>query len=124
MQAKLLILVLSLLLGTMTHAQTYYVKENQTYEQPIIDKLIELNQKVTTKRENSEYTIECIVEKSSTERTRGHLIIIDTKTGDIIATSAEEKGGDNQYTGKKAGTVIMQKIAKNELATLLLKSKR
>lgn len=63
---KLIFISFFLMISAQTFCQiSYYVeKTEEGFEQPIIDKLMELGLKVTTKQENSTYTIKCLISKT------------------------------------------------------------
>ena len=62
MKKNLLTLSFLLLMSLTGFSQTFFVeKTDDGFEQPIIDKLLELEKKVTTKENNSDYTIKCLI---------------------------------------------------------------
>ena len=128
MKHILLIFALFLLLGTMSYAQTYYVKPENGIEQPIINKLIDLKQNVTMKRENSDYTIDCsniILIRSL--KAKGFVIITDSKTGNVLAKSDEITGAVSDWgkmAGKDARYKATEKFSDKYLSEMILKLKK
>ena len=103
------------------YSQTYFVEKTvEGFEQPIIDKLLQLNKKITTKSENSEYTIQCLISKTGMGRAKGAIMIVDTKTGNLIVKSKEAHGQTSMLNGYANPKMqAMKKIAENELEELL-----
>lgn len=121
---QIIIIVSLIILGNRAYSQTYYVKENETFEKPIIAKLLELNQQVTTKQDSSTYTIECVVTHLGISESSGYVIITDTKSGVMLARSKEEKGTTNAFNGyENSRKAAMEKVAKKDLANTLLQIK-
>ncbi len=128
MKHKILILALSLLLGTMGYAQTYYVKPKDGIEQPIINKLIDLKQNVTMKQENSDYTIDCSnIVLIRSLKAKGFVIITDSKTGNVLGKSDEITGAINDWgkmAGKDARYKATEKFSEKYLSEMILKLKK
>lgn len=128
MKLKLLILALSLLLGTMSYGQTYYVKPKDGIEQPIINKLIDFKQNVTMKQENSDYTIDCSnIVLIRSLKAKGFVIITDSKTGNLLAKSDEITGAINDWSklaGKDARYRATEKFSDKYLSEMILKLKK
>lgn len=122
---KKLLAILSLILCThiISSAQTFYVEKTEgEYEQPILDKLIELKKEITSKQENSIYTIQCVISKKPAYGNPGvgYIIILDTKSGTMVAKSESAVGMVNMFRGfKNPRWVIMEKVAKKHLAKTL-----
>ena len=113
--------VLLLFVFTSLMAQRIYVeKTSDGYEQPIIDKLISEKYKINFKKENSDYTIMCIIGKTGMGRAKGSVAIIDNNSGDMIAKTKEVNGQTsiaNGYANPKM--IAMKKIADKYLIQLL-----
>lgn len=124
MKTRITTLLLPMLfLGSISYAQTYFVKPNETFEKPIMSKMMELNQKITTKQDSSTYTVECVVSKSGFGKASAYIIITETKSGNVITKSEEEKGATSAFNGyANPCMVAMEKVAKKDLANCLLKA--
>ena len=84
------ILLVSFLVFTsiITHAQKIFVeKTDGGYEQPIIDKLLSNNYKLTFKKDSADYVIICIIDKTGMGRATGSIVVIDNKTGNLLVKS-------------------------------------
>jgi hypothetical protein len=105
------------------NAQKFYVeKTDNGYEQPIIDKLISENYKISFKKDSANYSIMCIVGKTGMGRAKCSVAIIDNKSGDLLFKSKEVGGQTaiwNGYANPKM--VAMKKIADNYLIDLIKK---
>ena len=122
MKSRLMILVIVLLLGSSSiYSQSFYVEKTaKGYEQPILEKLISENYKVTSNKDKAEYTIECIFTKTSAFSAKGCVAIIDNKSGNFIAESKQVKARLNIFNGY-ANTKMqsMKKIANKYLIPLI-----
>jgi len=122
------IILLTLLADIVCLSQTFYIeKTTEGYEQPIIDKLLELNQKITAKQETSDYTIQCIISNKGGwgVPAEGRIIILESKTGNVLLKSNSAKAMVNMFRGfQNPRFLIMKKIAKDYLHELLLQLKR
>jgi hypothetical protein len=107
--------------GMVSSERTFYVeKTSDGFEQPIIDKLVELNKKITTKKENSYYTIQCIISKTGMGRAKGSIEIIESKTGNLLLKSELVNGQTSAFNGYANPKMItMKKIAQDYLLELL-----
>lgn len=119
---NLLITLSFVFITNLIYSQTFYVeKAADGLDQPIIDKLLELNKKITTKQENSEYTIQCNVSKTGMGRAKGSITILDTKTGDLLLKSEVVNGQTSAFNGYANPQMIaIKKIANDYLSNLLL----
>lgn len=119
---KVFIIISLIFFANILSAQTFYVEKNsEGFEQPIIDKLLELNKKITTKQENSDYTIQCIISKTGMGRAKGSITILETKTGNLLLKSKLVNGQTTAFNGYANPKMItMKKIANDYLADLLL----
>lgn len=105
----------------VTSERTFYVEKTPDgFEQPIIDKLVELNKKITAKQENSDYTIQCIISKTGMGRAKGSIAIVETKTGNLLLKSELVNGQTSAFNGYANPKMItMKKIAEDYLLELL-----
>ncbi|HNW98622.1 MAG TPA: hypothetical protein PKK00_09465 [Bacteroidales bacterium] len=118
---KILIIALLLFFVKTVSAQTFYVeKTSDGFEQPIIDKLVELNKKITTKQDSSDYTIKCIIQKAAKFSAEGNIEIYETKTGNALQKSKLVKGRTTAFNGYASPKkIVMNIIAKDYLYDLL-----
>ncbi len=124
MNKRLLILSTILLMGiSSSYSQKFYVeKTDNGYEQPILDKLISENCKITFKQDSADYTIKCIIGKTGMGRAKGSVAIIDNRSGDLLSKTKDVKGQTaitNGYANPKM--VAMKKIANKYLMDLIKK---
>ena len=107
----------------ISYAQTFYVeKTDEGYEQPILNKLIELKKVITNKQESSKFTIQCVISKKPAygHAGEGYIIILDTQSGTMVAKSETASGMVNMFRGfKNPKWVIMEKVAKKHLEKTL-----
>lgn len=100
-------------------AQTFFIEKTKDgYEQPILDKLIELNKNTRSKPENSDYTIRCIISQKGSWGipTEGYIVIVDSKTEDIILKCRSVKLTNNIFKGfQNPRWLLMARIADNYL---------
>jgi len=120
------ILAMLLLNIYSTNAQKFYVEKTENgYEQPIIDKLISENCKISFKKDSANYTVMCIIGKTGMGRAKGSVAIIDNKSGDLLVKSKEVTGQTaiwNGYANPKM--VAMKKIADDYLIDMIKKVKK
>lgn len=123
---KTTLFALLFIVSFFTYSQTYYVeKVEEGFEQPIIDKLLELNKKVTTKQESSDFTIKCLISKTGMGRAKGSVMLLDSKTGDLLSKSKEVNGQASAFNGYANPKMItMKKIASDYLENLLNATKK
>lgn len=123
MKKSSIILLLTLFTNLISSAQSFYVEKTAVgYEQPIINKLIELKKEITTKQESSKFTIQCVISKKPAYGSpgQGYIIILDTKSGTMVAKSESAEGMVNMFRGfKNPNWVIMEKVAKKHLEKAL-----
>ena len=107
-------------------AQKYYVERtSEGFEQPIIDKLILGNYKISFKKDSADYTVMCIIGKTGMGRAKGSVAIIDNKSGYLLVKSKEVNGQTaiwNGYANPKM--VAMKKIADDYLIDMIKKYKK
>jgi hypothetical protein len=119
----LTIISLFIYFNTVSYAQTFYVeKTDGGYEQPILDKLIELKKEITSKPESSNYTIQCVISRKPAygKPGEGYVIILETVSGNLITKSESAEGMVNMFRGfKNPKWVIMEKVAKRHLEKTL-----
>jgi hypothetical protein len=83
--------------------------------------LLELNKKITSKQENSDYSIQCIISKTGLARAKGSITILETKTGNLLLKSKLVSGQTSIFNGYANPKMItMKKIASDYLENLLL----
>ena len=120
------LLALILLNICSIYAQKFYVEKTvDGYEQPIIDKLISENYKISFKKDSANYTVMCIIGKTGMGRAKGSVAIIDNKSGDLLVKSKEVTGQTaiwNGYANPKM--VAMKKIADDYLIDMIKKVKK
>lgn len=122
---KILVLVSGLLFLNFhtVNAQKFFVEKTENgYEQPIIDKLISENYKISFIKDSANYTVMCIIEKTGMGRAKGSVAIIDNKTGDLLLKSKKVGGQTaiwNGYANPKM--VAMKKIADDYLMDMIKK---
>lgn len=124
---KLIFISIFLMITVNSFCQTsfYVEKTDDGFEQPIIDKLIELGLKVTTKQENSKYTIKCLISKTGMGRAKGSIIISETSSGDILVKSEEVNGQTSAFNGYASPKMrTMKKIADDYLEDLIKQLKQ
>jgi hypothetical protein len=123
MKKILIILFFTLYSSVPAYTQTFYVeKTDDGYEQPILDKLIELKKAVTSKPESSNYTIQCVISRKPAygHAGEGYIIILDTQSGNMVVKSESASGMVNMFRGfKNPKWVIMEKVAKKHLEKTL-----
>jgi hypothetical protein len=83
------------------------------------------NYKVIFKEDSANYTIKCLIEKTGMGRAKCSIIIINPKTGELLAKSKEVGGQTAMWNGyenpkKKA----MDKLAKHDLIDLIKEAER
>jgi hypothetical protein len=108
----------------ITHAQKIFVeKTDGGYEQPIIDKLLSNNYKLTFKKDSADYVIICIIDKTGMGRATGSIVVIDNKTGNLLVKSKEATGQTMLFNGyANTKTLSMQKVADKYLLDCLEKT--
>ncbi len=122
---KKILTLLSIFISShvVSYAQTFYVeKTDGGYEQPILDKLIELKKEITSKPESSNYTIQCVISRKPAygKPGEGYVIILETVSGNLITKSESAEGMINMFRGfKNPKWVIMEKVAKRHLEKTL-----
>lgn len=120
---RYLSIVILLFFSSNGIAQNFYVEEtDKGYHLPITDKLVELG-KIITDKNNSTYTIKCVITKESGygKAAKGHIQILDSKSGLVLLQSASEKGMRNAFKGmQNPKTLLFKRIAKNQLPKLLI----
>ena len=93
MKTNLLVLSFFLLISLTSFSQTFYIEKTEGgFELPIMDKLLELDKKITAKQEVSDYTIKCMIEKTGMGRATGSVMIFDSKTGELVEKTKKVKG--------------------------------
>ena len=120
---KLTLIFLLLTIASFSNAQRIYVeKTDDGYEQPILDKLLSSNYHITFKRDSADYVIEFIISKSGMWRAKGSILLINNKSGDLIAKSKEANGQTTAFNGYGNPKMLtMKKIANDYLLDLLKK---
>lgn len=115
------ILILFLLISISAKAQKFYVeKADGGIEQPVIDKLISNNYKITFKKDSANYVIMCMVDKTSMGAAKCSVAIIDNKTGDLLAKSKQVNGQTSLFNGYASPRKIsIGKIADKYLVELI-----
>lgn len=125
---NLLVTILFSLVGYLGYSQSFFVEKNiDGFEQPILNKLIELKEEVSINQQSSEYTIQCTVTTSGMGRAKGFISIFDNKTGKLLVKSKTVTGQTSAFNGYASPKMnVMKKIAKNYLETLVkeVKSRR
>jgi hypothetical protein len=122
---KKILTIISLItyFSSVCYSQSFFVeKTDDGYEQPILDKLIQLKKDVTSKPESSNYTIQCVISKKPAygHAGEGYIIILDTQSGKMVAKSESASGMVNMFRGfKNPKWVIMEKVAKKHLEKTL-----
>ena len=123
MKKSSIILFLLLFTNLISYAQSFFVEKTEGgYEQPILNKLIELKKEITNKKESSKFTIQCIVSRKPAygQPGEGYVIILDTKNGTLVTKSESAQGMINMFRGfKNPNWVIMEKVAKKHLEKTL-----
>lgn len=77
---KIILITLLLFAGLTSKAQKFYVeKTDDGFEQPIIDKLLADNFKVTFKKDSADYVIMCTIVKTRMQRSSGSIAIVNNK---------------------------------------------
>lgn len=115
-----LLVVLVSVFSTVSAQKFYVEKTDNGYEQPIIDKLILENYKITFKQDSANYTIKCIIGKTGMGRAKGSVALINNKSGDLIGKTKEINGQTaitNGYANPKM--IAMKKIADKYLVKLI-----
>jgi hypothetical protein len=122
------ILLLLLFTNLISYSQSFYVEKTDVgYEQPILNKLIELKKEITTKQESSKFTIQCVISKKPAygQPGIGYIIVLDSKSGTLITKSESAEGMINMFRGfKNPNWVIMEKVAKRHLEKILEQLKK
>jgi hypothetical protein len=122
---KVLLTAVALCMASVAFSQTFFIKGEVDVTQPLMGKLLDLSQKVTTQQANSDYTIDCSnILLTNTLEAQGYVMVVETKTGNIIAksqsTSASVSSQD-KLNGKSPQAKIAKKIADKYLADMLAK---
>lgn len=122
---KKLILLLLLFFPAIVFGQKFYVSSmEKECEIPVADYLVKNNKDVTTKRDDADYIIECLLVPKGGGNYKGCLTIVDAKSGAEIARSKEihksVTSKDSLHLGKK----IFEILADKHLAGLLAKIKK
>ncbi len=90
---KKLIVIGVLLVCFKANAQKFYVeKTDNGYEKAVIEKLLENKYQITFLKDSSNYTVMCLIGKTGMGRATGSLVIVDTKTGQLVEKSKETNG--------------------------------
>ena len=100
MKKSLIILLLLLFTNLISYGQSFFVEKTEGgYEQPILNKLIELKKEITNKKESSKFTIQCIVSRKPAygQPGEGYVIILDTKNGTLVTKSESAQGMINMF---------------------------
>jgi len=120
------LLIFLLLIYLSSNAQKFFSEHTiEGYENPIINKLVKENYKVTFNKDSSYYTVLCFVDNAGKGRGKASIEIVDTKTGDLLSKSKEVNGQItlfNGYTDPKM--LAMQKLADSYLIDLIKKLPR
>jgi hypothetical protein len=118
---KYLLVFVALFIGSSASAQKIYVeKTDGGYEQPILDKLISNNYKITFKKDSADYVIMCIIGSSGIGRSKGSIAIVDNKSGNLLVKSKEVTGQTSAFNGYANTKMLsMKKIADKYLIDLL-----
>lgn len=124
MRKPLFILSVFLMFGiNSAFSQKFYVeKTDNGYEQPIIDKLISKNYKITFKQDSATYTLKCIIGKTGMGRAKVSVALINNKSGDLLGQTSEVNGQTaitNAYANPKM--IATKKIADKYLIDLINK---
>jgi len=110
------------LLVANVYAQTFYVQEtDEGYHLPVTNALEEANQ-FERKKEESTYTVVCVVTDASGwgKSAAGYIEILDTKTSEVLLKSKSEKGMRSAFHGmKNPRTLLFSRIAKKQLPYML-----
>ena len=116
-----ILLTLLLFIGLTSKAQKFYVeKTDNGYEQPIIDKLLSDNFKVTFKKDSADYIIMCIIGKTGMGRASGSIAIVNNKNGNLLVKSKEVTGQTAMWNGyANPKMACMKKIADKYLTDLI-----
>ena len=116
-----ILLTLLLFIGLASKAQKFYVeKTDNGYEQPIIDKLLSDNFKITFKKDSADYIIMCVISKTGMGRASGSIAIVNNKSGDLLVKSKEVTGQTAMWNGyANPKMACMKKIADKYLTELI-----
>ncbi|GAA0561910.1 hypothetical protein [Chitinophaga japonensis] len=119
---KIILLALILLPGA-AFAQKFYVeKSNNGAEQVVINKLLERNFKVTFRADSADYIIRPNIVGKSMGRAKGNILIINSKTGSVVASTKEMWGSARITNGFDNPTAdALRKICKKYLERELTK---
>jgi len=117
---RYILLTLLLFIGLTSKAQKFYVeKTDNGYEQPIIDKLLSENFKVTLKKDSADYIILCVIGKTGMGRASGSIAIAN-KNGDLLVKSKEVTGQTAMWNGyENPKMACMKKIADKYLTDII-----
>ncbi len=118
---KIILITLLLFAGFTSKAQKLYVeKTDDGYEQPIIDKLLADNFKVTFKKDSADYIIICTIVKTRMNRSSGSIAIVNNKNGKLLVKSKEATGQSAGWHGHfNPPSACMQDIADDYLTGLI-----
>jgi hypothetical protein len=116
-----LLIILLLFICLASKAQRIYVeKTDNGYEQPIVDKLLSDNYKITFKKDSADYIIMCIISKTGMGRASGSIAIVNNKNGDLLVKSKEVVGQTAMWNGyENPKMACMKKIADKYLTDLI-----
>lgn len=122
---KILVFVFLIFFTNSLFSQTFFVEKNPDgFEQPILDRLIELNRKVSLSQQTSDYTIQCTVTNSGMGRAKGFITIYDSRSGLLLLKSEKAHGQTSAFNGYASPKMnVMKKIAKKDLEDLLTQVK-
>lgn len=100
-----------------------YVENTESgFEKPILDKLLSSNYKITFKKNEADYLIQSTVANAGLGRGRGSVILINNKSGELVAKTIEVKGQMTIFNGYANPKLLaMKKIANKYLIEMLQK---
>lgn len=109
---KKLLLLISLCLPGSLMAQKFFVEKTiEGTERPIINKLIESDYKIVFKEDSADYTIKTVINEVRKDKARGYLIIVNPKSGEMVAKTEQESANSNVYNGLQNAKVrVVNKI--------------
>lgn len=120
---KQLILFSLLTLPATCFAQKFYVeKADKGAEQVIINSLLDHKYAVTFNSDSADYIIRPNIRTRTMGRAQGNVLIINSKTGDIVSSTENAKGAANLTNGyDNPVAAALRKICKRSLIDSLEK---
>ena len=125
MKRKLLFTIIGTLCIKLASAQVFFVERTEKgHESKIIDKLKYEGYKVTDQKQDSDYTVDCLLDGQYNawkigSMFHGYVKISDTKTGNEVARTKEVGKSPSMYNGFQAGPKIMAVIADKHLLPII-----